>query len=44
MLVRWDSDLLPLVHDASVSVGTDFTRDDVFKELSKQLKKNIGQG
>lgn len=43
MLVRWDSDLLPLVHDASVSVGTDFTRDDVFEIVQTIKEKYIGQ-
>ncbi|MCO8041693.1 hypothetical protein OC498_02110 [Acinetobacter bohemicus] len=43
MLVRWDSDLLALVHDVSVSVGTDFTHDDVFEIVETIKEKYIGQ-
>lgn len=28
--IRWDSDLLRLVHDVSVDVGEDFSEEDVF--------------
>jgi len=30
ILVRWDSDLLRMIHDTSVEVGDDFSEDDVF--------------
>ncbi|MCD4485583.1 hypothetical protein LQR31_13985 [Chromobacterium vaccinii] len=30
ILVRWDSDLLSVVHDVSVDVGEDFSEEDIF--------------
>ncbi len=38
VLVRWDSDLLGMVHDISVDVGDDFSDDDVF-EIVKKIKE-----
>lgn len=36
--VRWDSDLLGMVHDVSVDVGEDFTDEDVF-DIVEAIKK-----
>lgn len=41
-LVRWDSDLLGLIHDVSVDVGEDFTEKDVF-EIVEKIKNNHTQ-
>ena len=43
MLVRWDTDLLSLVHDVSVSVGTEFTRENVFEVVETIKEKYIGE-
>lgn len=37
--VRWDSDLLRLVHDVSVDVGEDFSEEDVF-DVVNTIKRN----
>ncbi|CAM3797419.1 hypothetical protein [Rheinheimera salexigens] len=39
--VRWDSDLLSMVHDVSVDVGEDFTDDDVFEIVAAIKNKHI---
>ncbi|MBH3426860.1 hypothetical protein [Pseudomonas alkylphenolica] len=40
VVVRWDSDLLRLVHDVSVDVGEDFSEDDVFEIVEAIKAKN----
>lgn len=42
-LVRWDSDLLSLVHDASVSVGTEFSHDNVFEIVETIKEKYVSE-
>jgi hypothetical protein len=39
--VRWDSDLLNMVHDVSVDVGEDFSDEDVFEIVETIKKKHI---
>ncbi|KZY58916.1 hypothetical protein A3735_16665 [Oleiphilus sp. HI0061] len=39
--VRWDSDLLNMVHDVSVDVGEDFSEEDVFEIVEKIKRKHI---
>lgn len=39
--VRWDSDLLNLVHDVSVDVGEDFSDEDVFEIVETIKNKHI---
>ena len=39
--VRWDSDLLNLIHDVSVDVGEDFSEQDVFEIVEKVKSKLI---
>lgn len=41
--VRWDSDLLRLVHDVSVDVGEDFSEEDIFDIVEKIKSKNEAQ-
>lgn len=41
ILVRWDSDLLRMVHDTSVEVGEDFSEEDVFDIVDGIKKKHI---
>ena len=41
--VRWDSDLLRMVHDVSVEVGENFTDEDVFEIVEAIKKKHIEQ-
>jgi hypothetical protein len=41
--VRWDSDLLNLVHDISVDVGEDFSDDDVFEIVESIKKKHLAE-
>lgn len=38
--IRWDSDLLRLVHDVSVDVGEDFSEEDIFDVVNTIKKKN----
>lgn len=40
VVVRWDSDLLKLVHDVSVDVGEDFSEDDIFEIVGAIKAKN----
>lgn len=40
IVVRWDSDLLGLIHDVSVDVGEDFTEKDVFDIVEKIKNKH----
>ncbi|POD97427.1 hypothetical protein BV924_20830 [Pectobacterium odoriferum] len=40
MQIRWDSDLLRLVHDVSVEVGEDFSEEDVFDVVNTIKTKN----
>lgn len=40
VVVRWDSDLLRLVHDISVDVGEDFSEEDVFEVVEAIKAKN----
>lgn len=40
--VRWDSDLLGLVHDVSVDVGEDFSEQDIF-EIVEKIKNNFNK-
>ena len=39
--VRWDSDLLNIVHDVSVDVGEDFSEEDVFDIVESIKRKHI---
>ncbi|MFT6835448.1 MAG: hypothetical protein ACJA0H_001488, partial [Francisellaceae bacterium] len=39
--VRWDSDLLNMVHDVSVDVGENFSDEDVFEIVETIKKKHI---
>lgn len=39
--VRWDSDLLNMVHDVSVDVGEDFSDEDVFEIVETIKQKHI---
>jgi hypothetical protein len=39
--VRWDSDLLNLVHDVSVDVGENFSEEDVFEIVEAIKQKHI---
>lgn len=41
--VRWDSDLLNMVHDVSVDVGEDFSEEDIFEIVDSIKKKNIAE-
>ncbi|OOV88794.1 hypothetical protein [Oceanospirillum linum] len=41
-LVRWDSDLLNLVHDVSVDVGEDFSEENIFDIVGEIKRKYIG--
>lgn len=43
VLVRWDSDLLTMVHDVSVDVGEDFSEEDIFDIVESIKKKNIAE-
>ncbi|EPO1083701.1 hypothetical protein ACT6F8_004127 [Cronobacter dublinensis] len=38
--IRWDSDLLRLVHDVSVDVGEDFSEEDVFDVVNTIKRKH----
>ncbi|MEN4568885.1 hypothetical protein [Pantoea agglomerans] len=38
--IRWDSDLLRLVHDVSVDVGEDFSEEDIFDVVNTIKQKN----
>lgn len=39
--VRWDSELLNLIHDISVDVGEDFSEQDIFEIVEKIKQKHI---
>ncbi|OEG04490.1 hypothetical protein BFG06_05075 [Aeromonas caviae] len=39
--VRWDSDLLGLIHDVSVDVGEDFSESDIFEIVEKIKEKHF---
>ena len=39
--VRWDSDLLNLIHDVSVDVGEDFSEQDIFEIVDKIKSKHL---
>ena len=41
--VRWDSDLLNMVHDVSVDVGEDFSDEDVFEIVNTIKKKHLAE-
>jgi len=41
--VRWDSDLLNMVHDISVDVGEDFSDEDVFDIVESIKKKHLSE-
>jgi len=41
--VRWDSDLLNMVHDISVDVGEDFSDEDVFGVIERIKSKHIAE-
>ncbi len=42
-IVRWDSDLLSLIHDVSVDVGEDFSERDVFEIVEKIKQKHFSE-
>lgn len=41
--VRWDSDLLSMVHDVSVDVGDNFSDENVFEIVQSIKNKNIAE-
>lgn len=41
--IRWDSDLLRLVHDVSVDVGEDFSEEDIFDVVNTIKRKHEEQ-
>ena len=43
VLVRWNSDLLSMVHDISVDVGEDFSEEDIFEIVESLKNKHISE-
>ncbi len=43
ILVRWDSDLLRMVHETSVDVGEDFSEEDIFDIVDGIKQKHIAE-
>lgn len=43
VLVRWNSDLLSMVHDISVDVGEDFSEEDIFEIVETIKSKHLAE-